>query len=197
MLQLIIDKPDTYYNANYVEAYLTGNEDSTSILVGSNKTLNLQLDTHVYKYSTVNGQNIDINNEYITEEQLLTGEQLKHSETYTQIIKNNFTYFDSTTLTAGKYPILKSNYVINQEGVNLPIDEEHIIENSENSVEVQSIEPQEEPEQVVEYNDKTIQTYSSYSLITAEDGSQATRNAKLYVKDNTLYALPTVLAVDE
>ena len=190
-------KPDTYYNANYVEAYLTGNEDSTSILVGSNKTLNLQLDTHVYKYSTVNGQNIDINNEYITEEQLLTGEQLKHSETYTQIIKNNFTYFDSTTLTAGKYPILKSNYVINQEGVNLPIDEEHIIENSENSVEVQSIEPQEEPEQVVEYNDKTIQTYSSYSLITAEDGSQATRNAKLYVKDNTLYALPTVLAVDE
>ena len=190
-------KPDTYYNANYVEAYLTGNEDSTSILVGSNKTLNLQLDTHVYKYSTVNGQNIDINNEYITEEQLLTGEQLKHSETYTQIIKNNFTYFDSTTLTAGKYPILKSNYVINQDGVNLPIDEEHIIENSENSVEVQSIEPQEEPEQVVEYNNKTIQTYSTYSLITAEDGSQATRNAKLYVKDNSLYAIPTVLSADK
>ena len=189
-------KPDTYFNANYVESYLTGNEDSTSILVGSNKTLNLQLDTHVYKYSTVNGQNIDINNEYITEEQLLTGEQLKHSETYTQIIKNNFSYFDSTTLADGKYPILKSNYVINQDGVNLPIDEEHIIENLENSVEAQSVEPQAEPEQVVEYNDKTIQTYSTYSLITAEDGSQATRNAKLYVKDNSLYALPTVLAVD-
>ena len=190
-------KPDTYFNANYVESYLTGNEDSTSILVGSNKTLNLQLDTHVYKYSTVNGQNIDINNEYITEEQLLTGEQLKHSETYTQIIKNNFSYFDSTTLADGKYPILKSNYVINQDGVNLPIDEEHIIEDSENSVEAQSVEPQEEPEQVVEYNDKTIQTYSTYSLITAEDGSQATRNAKLYVKDNSLYAIPTVLSADK
>ena len=190
-------KPDTYFNANYVESYLTGNEDSTSILVGSNKTLNLQLDTHVYKYSTVNGQNIDINNEYITEEQLLTGEQLKHSETYTQIIKNNFSYFDSTTLADGKYPILKSNYVIDQDGVNLPIDEEHIIENSENSVETQNIESQEEPEQVVEYNNKTIQTYSTYSLITAEDGSKVTRNAKLYVKDNTLYAIPTVLSADK
>ena len=87
--------------------------------------------------------------------------------------------------------------MINQDGVNLPIDEEHIIENSENSVEVQSIEPQEEPEQVVEYNNKTIQTYSTYSLITAEDGSQATRNAKLYVKDNSLYAIPTVLSADK
>ena len=187
-------KPDTYYNSNYVEAYLYGNEDTTSILVGNNKTLNAQLNTHIYKYSTVNGQNIDINNEYIAEGQLLTGEQLKHSETYSQIIKNNWTYFDYTTLTDGKYPFLKSNYLINQEGVNLPMDEEHIVGNAENSVETQSMEPREEPEQVVEYNNKTIQTYSTYSIITAEDGLQATRNAKLYVNNNNLYAIPSVLS---
>ncbi len=190
-------KPDTYYNANYVEAYLSGNEDTTSILVGSNKTLNLQLSTHVYKYSTVNGQNIDINNEYITEEQLLTGEQLKHSETYTQIIKNNFSYFDYTTLTDGKYPILKNNYVINQEGVNLPIDEEHIVENNINTNSLENELLSEEKEQTFEYSGKEIETYSTYSVITAEDGSRVTRNAKLYVKDNNLYAIPVVISDEQ
>ena len=52
---------------------------------------------------------------------------------------------------------------------------------------------QEQIEESFEYLDKTIETYSTYSVITAEDESQVTRNAKLYVKDNNLYAVPVVL----
>ena len=55
----------------------------------------------------------------------------------------------------------------------------------------------EEVEQTFEYDNKEIMTYSTYSVITAMDGTQVTRNAKLYVKDNTLYAIPSVVSTNE
>ena len=80
-----------------------------------------------------------------------------------------------------------------QEGIDIPIDSEHIIGNTGNSIEIQNIENQEKSEQTFNYNNKKIQTYSTYSVITSSDGSQVTRNTKLYVKDNNLYAIPLVL----
>ena len=57
-----------------------------------------------------------------------------------------------------------------QEGIYLPIDEDHIVNSSMNEVSTNSLENEYEvPEQIFEYNNKTIQTYSTYSLITAED----------------------------
>ena len=93
-----------------------------------------------------------------------------------------------------KYPILSSSYLPEQIGIDIPSDSEHIIETTESSIETQNELINEQLEEIFEYDNKTIATYSTYSLITAEDGSQATRNTKLYVKDNNLYAIPVVIA---
>ena len=85
-------------------------------------------------------------------------------------------------------------------GIDIPKDDEHILRESadaENSEDIQNLENKEEPEQTFEYLNKEIQTYSTYSVITAENGSKVTRNAKLYVKDNNLYAIPSVLNVND
>ena len=55
----------------------------------------------------------------------------------------------------------------------------------------------ENPEQTFEYDNKTIQTYSTYSVITDSGENKVVRNAKLYVKDNNLYAIPSVVTTNE
>ena len=190
-------KPESYFYRNYVQSdIISSDKSTTSIGIGNMPRENMNLvNTYFYKYSTINGENLNEENDmFITSDRYLVENDLKQRTTYTSKLKWNSNYFNCDSLVNNKYPTISSSYLTEQEGIDLPIDAEHIVGNVENSVEIQSIEPQEEPEQVIEYNNKTIQTYSTYSLITAEDGTQATRNAKLYVKDNNLYAIPSTLS---
>ena len=190
-------KPESYFYRNYVQSdIISSDKSTTSIGIGNMPRENMNLvNTYFYKYSTINGENLNEENDmFITSDRYLVENDLKQRTTYTSKLKWNSNYFNCDSLVNNKYPTISSLYLTEQEGIDLPIDAEHIVGNVENSVEIQSIEPQEEPEQVIEYNNKTIQTYSTYSLITAEDGTQATRNAKLYVKDNYLYAIPSTLS---
>ena len=123
----------------------------------------------------------------------LTEEDLKEQTTYTSRIKWETSKWNFSVLANNKYPILNYSSLIEQEGIDLPKDAEHILKNANTSIISDNENKQEEPEQSFEYADKTIQTYSTYSVITAEDGSQVTRNTKLYLKDNNLYAIPIVI----
>ena len=193
--------PETYFYGNFIQADLVSNTPSTMSLGIGNKPNQTQYlaDTYFYKFSTVNGENPnETNEEFIAEEKYLIADELKEQSVYTS--KMRFTSnWKFTSLTSNKYPLLSSTNYKYQEGIDLPKDEEHIGGNiSNNNINVDTLENNnEEPEQIFEYNNKTIQTYSTYSLITAEDGSQATRNAKLYVKDNTLYAIPSLVSANE
>ena len=100
---------------------------------------------------------------------------------------------DYNILTENKYPILKYNNEIlpNQEGIDIPKDEEHIIDSESNENNNNIVEEQAETiENTFEYADKEIETYSTYSIIQNKDGSSVTRDVKLYVKENKLYGIP-------
>ena len=190
-----------YYYGNYIHVELNSpSNESTSLGVGSNKNSNLELKyTYYYKYSKINNENPNIQNEiFITQEKYLIGQDLRNQTTYLSKLKWNTSNWKFEVLENEKYPIINNTELPEQEGIYLPIDEDHIVNSSMNEVSTNSLENEYEvPEQIFEYNNKTIQTYSTYSLITAEDGTQATRNAKLYVKDNALYAIPSVVSANE
>jgi len=186
--------PANYFKQNYFEIYITTEDESSSSPgVGSRKIENSNFpNTYIYKYGTINGKNIDINSNYFTEDKYLVEEDLKNKTTYTSKLGWSSSRWNLDSLQNNKYPLLSNtSYLLNQNGIDIPKDSEHIIENTEPSIETQE---QEQPEQIFEYKNKTIETYSTYSVITSEDGSRATRNAKLYVKDNNLYAIPTILS---
>ena len=190
-------EPEIYYYGNYVEADLESEDNTTvSLGIGNREDQNQYLaNTYYYKYSTINGENPNAQNEvFISQTSYLVEADLKQQETYITKLKYPTSYWDFNLLTDGKYPTLKAVKVVEQEGIDIPKDSDHIIESEDSSVDAQSIETQEIPEQIFEYNNKTIQTYSTYSVITSLDRIKATRNAKLYVKDNKLYAIPSVLS---
>ena len=197
--------PEENYMNNYFEAYITGEDESTTSLgIGGRKDQNQYLvETYFYKYSSLNGENPNEHNEvFISDNKYLNEEELKQKDTYTSKLKWSSSY-NYEVLSNNKYPTLNTSTLPDQEGIDLPKDDEHIVgdiestEIAENSLDTQSIETLEHPEQTFEYSNKTIKTYSTYSLITAEDGSKVTRNAKLYVKDNTLYAIPSLVSANE
>ena len=189
-----------FYYSNYVQADLHSNDNLTiSLGIGNRPEQNKRLkDMYYYKFSTINEQNHNEQNEiFISKESYLVEEDLKKQSTYISKLKWNTSVWNYTKLEERKYPTIKySNFKEEQEGIDLPIDSEHIIGDTESSQEIQGLENQEQLEQTFKYNNKTIETYSTYSVITAEDGSKATRNTKLYVKDNNLYAVPSILYSD-
>ena len=187
--------PESFYYGNYVETNIKG-KGALSLGIGNMPNQNQYLkNTYYYKYSSVNGESPNEQNEiFIPQSAYLIEADLKEKTTYTSKLKWQEAYWNFDVIENNKYPILSSTTLTDQEGIDLPKDSEHKIESEENSVDIQSIGTQEEPEQVIEYNNKTIQTYSTYSLITAKDGTKAIRNAKLYVKDNNLYAIPNTLS---
>ena len=193
-----------FYWKNYVEVKLQCDDQNTvSLGIGGRADQNLVLaNTYYYKYSTINGQNPTAQNEiFISSDEYLVEDELKQQSTYTSKLKWYTSDWSFGVLANSKYPIINSSALSNQEGIDIPKDSEHIIEKSEttdsigNFIETQSIS--EEPEQTFEYANKEIQTYSTYSVITSLDGTQATRNAKLYVKDNNLYAIPSILSSEQ
>ena len=183
-----------WYYRNYVEAKVYGDENSTSLGIGSNKQYNSLLeDIYIYKYSTINNEFPNIQNEiFITENAYLVENDLKETETYTSKLKWSTSNWNINAINKDKYPTLKSSSLPEQEGIDLPKDEEHINNIIEFSLDTEN----EEMEESFEYTNKIIETYSTYSVITSSDGSNATRNAKLYVKDNNLYAIPVKLNSD-
>ena len=192
--------PETYYHSNYVEADLNSEDNTTiSLGIGGRKDQNQYLkNTYYYKYSTINGENPNEQNEiFITSDKYLTEEELKEQTTYTSKIKWGTSNWNFSVLTNNKYPTLNSTYPSYQEGIDLPVDSEHIVGNVVDTNSLENEMVTEELEQTFEYDNKEIETYSTYSAITAEDGTQVTRNAKLYSKDNTLYAIPTVLSTTD
>ena len=191
---------DSYFKGNYFEIYITTEDESTSSPgVGSRKIENSNLlNTYIYKYGTINGKNIDINSNYFTEDKYLVEEDLKNTTTYTSKLLWSTRYWNFDSLQNNKYPLLSNtSYLLNQTGIDLPKDEEHIIGNEADTNSLENEMLTEEVEQTFEYDNKEIMTYSTYSVITAMDGTQVTRNAKLYVKDNTLYAIPSVVSTNE
>ena len=190
-------KPEAYFYRNYVQSdIISSDKNTTSMGIGNMSRENMNLaDTYFYKYSTINGENLNEENDmFITSDRYLLENDLKQRTTYTSKLKWNSYYFNCDLLANNKYPTISSSYLTGQEGIDLPIDVEHVVGNI---IDIQSIEKQEEPEQTFEYENKEIQTYSTYSVITSIDGSKTTRNAKLYVKENNLYAIPSVLTDNE
>ena len=189
--------PETYYYSNYVEADLNSEDNATiSLGIGGRQNQNQYLkDTYYYKYSTINGENPNEQNElFITQDKYLTEEELKNQMTYTSKIKWSASQWNFSILKNNKYPTINTGSFPDQEGIDLPVDSEHIVGNVVDTNSLGNEMVTEELEQTFDYDNKEIQTYSTYSLITAEDGTQATRNAKLYVKDNNLYAIPSTLS---
>ena len=186
---------DCYYR-NFVEAKLESNDQTTiSLGIGGMPNQNqFMKNTYYYKYSQLNGINPNEQNEvFISADNYLNEDDLKMQQTYSSKLGWNGNTWDFSVLSNNKYPILLAIGSESQIGIDLPKDEENIVESIANNVGKEK----EKAEQSFEYNNKTIQTYSTYSVITAKDGSQATRNAKLYVKDNNLYAIPSVVSANE
>ena len=187
--------PESFYYGNYVETNIKG-KGALSLGIGNMPNQNQYLkNTYYYKYSSVNGESPNEQNEiFIPQSAYLIEADLKEKTTYTSKLKWPEEYWNFEVIENNKYPILSSSTLTDQEGIDLPIDSEHIVENVELSIKTQSELVNEQPELIFEYADKTIETYSTYSVITAENGTKATRNAKLYSKNNTLYAIPNVLS---
>ena len=195
--------PEEFYYSNYVQADIESEDSSSmSLGIGGRSDQNQYLkDTYYYKYSTINGKNPSTQNElFIQQESYLLEAELKQQETYITKLKWEIDAWNYTVLKDNKYPVIYISSIMEHSGIDIPKDDEHILRESadaENSEDIQNLENKEEPEQTFEYLNKEIQTYSTYSVITAIDGTQATRNAKLYVKDNTLYAIPSVVSTNE
>ena len=189
--------PESFYYSNYVEADLSSTDiNSISLGIGGRQNQNQYLkDTYYYKYATINGENPNEQNElFITQDKYLTEEELKNQMTYTSKIKWSASQWNFSILKNNKYPTINTGSFPDKEGIDLPVDSEHIVGNVVDTNTLENEMVTEELEQTFDYDNKEIQTYSTYSLIIAEDGSQAIRDNKLYVKDNTLYAIPTVLS---
>ena len=204
--------PDTYYYSNYVEAYLESEDpNSVSLGIGNRENQNQYLkDTYYYKYSSINGENPTAQNEvFIPQDNYLVENDLKQQSTYTSKLRWSAEgTWDFSVIANNKYPTLQwSTTMPDTVGIDLPKDAEHIIgtnginmmslDDDKEQTQKQTLENTETPEQSFEYDNKQIQTYSAYSIITSSDGSSVKRNAKLYVKGNTLYAIPTVIASSE
>ena len=191
----LIGKTDTdvdtsNYYGNYVHATVSGDENSISLGIGANPNYNLSIkNLYIYRYSRINSENPNEQNElFIPTTNYLSDEELRSATTYTNKLNWSAGSWDFTVLANNQYPIILKSYIGEQQAVDLPVDEEM------SNFELQEDKLNDELEQTFEYANKEIETYSTYSLITAEDGTQATRNAKLYVKDNNLYAVPSTLS---
>ena len=187
-------KANSYFRSNYVQSdIVSSDKNTTSMGIGNMPKENINLaKTYYYKYSTINGENLNEENDmFITADKYLVENDLKQETTYNSKLQWNSNQFKFDVLANNKYPTINSSYLTEQDGIELPKDAEHKVEDVNS---IQNKENMEEPEQIFEYLNKTIETYDSYSVILSSDGKRVTRNAKLYVKDNNLYVIPVSLA---
>ena len=183
----------TYYG-NYIHANVNGERSTTSLGIGSSQKGNKLIDNlYVYKYSKINNESPNIQNElFIPKENYLNLIDLKDVTTYINKLRWSDTIWDFSTLENNLYPKIKTSYIGNQQDINLPQEENSTIYNANDE-----FIRNEEVMQTFKYGNKTINTYKTYSEIIAEDGREVVRNGvRLYVKDGKLYALPVNLDVN-
>ena len=186
-----------FFYSNYIEADINSDTDNVSMGIGNRKIDNDKIkDMYIYRYSTINGKNIENTNDNFKTENMLIYTDLKEETTYTEKINLNRNNWNFDVLDNDKYPILNTNNCGKQEGIDLPVDSEHIVDNiSTNSInKINMNDNNEALETEFIYNNKEILTFSTYSLVVEEGGNKTTRNAKFYLKDNNLYVIPVVLA---
>ncbi len=183
--------PKTYYG-NYIHANVNGERSTTSLGIGSSQKGNKLIDNlYVYKYSKINNESPNIQNElFIPKENYLNLIDLKDVKTYINKLRWSDTIWDFSTLENNLYPKIKTSYIVDiQQDINLPQEEKHTIYNNE-------LIKNEEVKQTFKYGNKTIKTYETYSEIIAEDESSIVREGiRLYVKAGKLYALPVELSL--
>ena len=183
--------PKTYYG-NYIHANVNGERSTTSLGIGSSQKGNELIDNlYVYKYSKINNESPNIQNElFIPKENYLNLIDLKDVKTYINKLRWSDTIWDFSTLENNLYPKIKTSYIVDiQQDINLPQEENHTIYNDE-------LIKNEEVKQTFKYGNKTIKTYETYSEIIAEDESSIVREGiRLYVKAGKLYALPVELSL--
>ena len=183
--------PKTYYG-NYIHANVNGERSTTSLGIGSSQKGNKLIDNlYVYKYSKINNESPNIQNElFIPKENYLNLIDLKDVKTYINKLRWSDTIWDFSTLENNLYPKIKTSYIVDiQQDINLPQEENHTIYNNE-------LIKNEEVKQTFKYGNKTIKTYETYSEIIAEDESSIVREGiRLYVKAGKLYALPVELSL--
>ncbi len=181
-----------YIRNNYIQADLIGNEANTSLGLGKQKdeVRNLK-NIYVYQYSTINGENINVQNEpFIGVSQYLKEEDLKLEETYKNKIGlgTDYTY---TSLQQEKYPLI--NGLSNQEGIKLPKDSEHIISETNTAKEISSIAEKLEEKELIEkfdYEQYEILLYEDSSkIINKETNEEVMREDRIYVKEGNLYVI--------
>ena len=198
---IYIGKNNYYYYSNYVQADLICNDNATiSLGIGSNKNQNEKIkDSYYYKYSTINGENPNLQNEmFIKVEQYLDETDLNKTESYIEKLKWG-NYWNYQVLNDNKYPILNNTNLLEQKGIPLPKDAEHIVTNAKLNIE-NELKQEDElvqieiPKCTFKYDGKDIKTYNTFSEIISEDGSKVVRNnVRLYAKDGNLYGLPVEL----
>ncbi len=185
--------PKTYYG-NYIHANVNGERSTTSLGIGSSQKGNKLIDNlYVYKYSKINNESPNIQNElFISKENYLNLIDLKDVKTYINKLRWSDTIWDFSTLENNLYPKIKTSYIVDiQQDINLPQEENHTIYNNE-------LIKNEEVKQTFKYGNKTIKTYETYSEIIAEDESSIVREGiRLYVKAGKLYALPVELSLGD
>ncbi len=120
-----LNASQVFYYQNYVQADLISDDiNKVSLGVGGNKSQNsLFKDTYVYKFSTINGDNVMNSNDNILENQYLSEEDLKLQTTYTSKLKWITSQWNFTLLIDNKYPTIKPLGI--QEGIEIPLDAEH------------------------------------------------------------------------
>ncbi len=186
--------PKTYYG-NYIHANVNGERSTTSLGIGSSQKGNKLIDNlYVYKYSKINNESPNIQNElFIPKENYLNLIDLKDVKTYINKLRWSDTIWDFSTLENNLYPKIKTSYIGNQQDINLPQEENSTIYNANDE-----FIRNEEVMQTFKYGNKTINTYKTYSEIIAEDESSIVREGiRLYVKAGKLYALPVELSLGD
>ena len=200
---IYIGKNNYYYYSNYVQADLICNDNATiSLGIGSNKNQNEKIkDSYYYKYSTINGENPNLQNEmFIKLEQYLDETDLNKKESYIEKLKWG-NYWNYWVLNDNKYPILNNTNLPEQKGIPLPKDAEHIVTNAKLNIEDELKQEDdlvqiEIPKCTFKYDGKDIKTYNTFSEIISEDGSKVVRNdIRLYVKNGRIHALPVEISL--
>ena len=200
---IYIGKNNYYYYSNYVQADLICNDNATiSLGIGSNKNQNEKIkDSYYYKYSTINGENPNLQNEmFIKVEQYLDETDLNKTESYIEKLKWG-NYWNYWVLNDNKYPILNNTELPEQKGIPLPKDAEHIVTNAKLNIENELKQEDdlvqiEIPKCTFKYDGKDIKTYNTFSEIISEDGSKVVRNdIRLHVKNGRIHALPVEISL--
>lgn len=118
----------TFYYQNYMQVDLISSDiNKVSLGIGGNKDQNSLLkDTYVYKYSTINGENVAKTNDNILASQYLIEADLKLQTTYTSKLKWSTSHWDFNMLKTNKYPTIKPLTV--QTPIDIPLDGEHNVD---------------------------------------------------------------------